>query len=68
MVVITVLPEAAKATRICTTLKAITASKPVVGSSKKSNVGSVKSSIPIHVLFFSPPEIPLIKTPPIFEC
>jgi len=40
-------------------------SKPLVGSSQRSKLGSVISSYPILVLFLSPPEIPLTRTPPI---
>jgi len=45
---------------------AVKESRPVVGSSKKINCGSVISSTPIDVLFLSPPETPLISGPPIF--
>ncbi len=43
---------------------AILASKPVVGSSRKSTGGSIISSMPIFVLFFSPPETPRILCVP----
>ena len=39
---------------------AVVESKPVVGSSRKRTRGAFTSSIPIHVRFRSPPEIPLI--------
>ena len=39
---------------------AVLASRPVVGSSRNSTDGSMISSIPMLVLFLSPPEIPLI--------
>lgn len=37
---------------------AVLASSPVVGSSRKRTEGSMMSSIPMFVLFLSPPEIP----------
>ncbi len=39
---------------------AVLASRPVVGSSRKSTGGSIISSMPIFVLFLSPPETPQI--------
>jgi hypothetical protein len=39
-------------------------SRPEVGSSRSRILGSVISSYPIDVRFLSPPEIPLIETPP----
>ncbi len=39
---------------------AVLASRPVVGSSRKSTGGSIISSMPIFVLFLSPPETPRI--------
>ena len=39
---------------------AVLASRPVVGSSKKRTEGSMMSSMPMLVLFLSPPEIPRI--------
>ena len=45
-------------------LKAVCESKPEVGSSKNNILGLDISSYPIDVLFFSPPDSPLIKTPP----
>jgi hypothetical protein len=44
---------------------AVNESKPVVGSSKNTRLGSVISSTPIEVLFLSPPDTPLTKGPPI---
>ncbi len=43
---------------------AILASRPVVGSSRKSTGGSIISSMPIFVLFLSPPETPRILCVP----
>lgn len=43
---------------------AVLASRPVVGSSKKRTGGSMISSIPILVLFLSPPEIPRMSCVP----
>ena len=40
-------------------------SNPEVGSSNIMALGLVTNSNPIDVLFLSPPEIPLILTPPI---
>lgn len=37
---------------------AVLASSPEVGSSRKSTEGSMTSSMPMLVLFLSPPEIP----------
>lgn len=39
---------------------AVLASSPVVGSSKNRTEGSIISSIPMFVLFLSPPEIPRV--------
>lgn len=39
---------------------AVLASSPEVGSSRKSTEGSIISSMPMLVLFLSPPEIPRI--------
>jgi len=44
---------------------AVKESSPVVGSSKKTKLGSVISSTPIDVLFLSPPDTPLTRGPPI---
>ena len=44
---------------------AVELSRPLVGSSQRRRLGSVISSYPILVLFLSPPEIPLTRTPPI---
>ncbi len=43
---------------------AVLASRPVVGSSRKSTGGSIISSMPIFVLFLSPPETPRILCVP----
>ena len=43
-------------------------SNPEVGSSNKIQQGSDTSSIPIEVLFLSPPDSPLKMKPPIFVC
>jgi len=60
MVEITVLPCLASLLRNLIRLRDVVESKPVVGSSKKIMEGLISSSKPIDVLFFSPPEIPLI--------
>lgn len=39
---------------------AVLASRPVVGSSRNKTAGSIISSIPMFVLFLSPPEIPRV--------
>ena len=44
----------------------ITNKQPVVGSSNKIISGPTNISIPIDVLFFSPPDKPLIKLFPIY--
>ena len=43
---------------------AVLASSPVVGSSRKRTEGSMMSSIPMFVLFLSPPEIPRVSCVP----
>lgn len=43
------------------------ASSPVVGSSRKRTEGSMISSIPMFVLFLSPPEIPRLICVPTWE-
>ena len=43
---------------------AVVESRPEVGSSKKSNLGRVMSSIATHRRFLSPPEIPLLRVSP----
>ena len=50
----------------CTTEMAVLASNPVVGSSRNSTCGSMISSIPILVLFLSPPDTPRINSFPIY--
>jgi len=65
MVEITVLPCLASLLRNLIRLRDVVESKPVVGSSKKIMEGLISSSKPIDVLFFSPPEIPLIRVSPI---
>lgn len=42
----------------------VSESSPEVGSSRKTTVGSEISSTAIDVRFLSPPEIPLMTTPP----
>ena len=44
---------------------AVNESRPVVGSSWKTRLGSVISSTPIDVRLRSPPETPLTRGPPI---
>lgn len=46
------------------TALAVLASRPVVGSSRKRTGGSVMSSIPMLVLFRSPPDTPRINSVP----
>lgn len=46
---------------------AVLASSPVVGSSRKRTEGSMISSIPMFVLFLSPPEIPRVICVPTWE-
>lgn len=55
--------------RFCTiriTFNALVLSNPVVGSSKNKRFGLWINSIPMFTLFFSPPEIPLVNSSPIF--
>jgi len=65
MVDITVLPFYANYFNKLITFRAVSLSSPVVGSSRNIILGLVSSSTPIDVLFLSPPEIPLINSPPI---
>ena len=48
----------------CTVAVAVNASSPVVGSSRNKMLGSRISSIPISVLFLSPPLTPLMNSVP----
>lgn len=66
MVAITVLPFLAYYLSILTILSALKLSKAEVGSSNKSNEGSVIISTPIAVLFLSPPDIDLFIALPIW--
>ena len=59
MVATTVLPNWANLDRDSITVKAVKVSRPVVGSSKKIIPGFTTISIPMAVLFLSPPEMPL---------
>lgn len=43
---------------------AVVESKPDVGSSRKRSEGLRRTSLPIHTLFFSPPDTPLTNFPP----
>ncbi len=61
----TVFPFLACFSKRDTMLKAVKLSRPEVGSSSSSKEGSVISSTPIEVLFFSPPDKDLIYTLPI---
>lgn len=61
----TVLPELAKSDKISTIFVAVNESSPVVGSSKNIRLGSVINSTPIDVRLRSPPETPLMSSPPI---
>lgn len=49
-----------------TTDIAVAASSPVVGSSRNTILGDMINSIPMLVSFFSPPEIPLKSSVPIY--
>ena len=51
----------------CTTETAVLASSPVVGSSRNSTFGSMMSSMPMLVLFLSPPDTPRINSLPIWR-
>mmetsp|Transcript_31977 Transcript_31977/g.55117 ORF Transcript_31977/g.55117 Transcript_31977/m.55117 type:complete len:91 (-) Transcript_31977:716-988(-) len=48
--------------------KAVKLSRPEVGSSKKRTLGLTISSMPMHTLFFSPPDIPLTSADPTKLC
>jgi len=45
-------------------MKAVKLSRPLVGSSRTSKEGSENNSKAMQHLFFSPPEIPLMRVPP----
>ena len=47
-------------------INAVNESKPDVGSSKIKTYGFEINSIPMLVLFLSPPDIPLIKASPTY--
>ena len=47
-------------------LREVVESKPVVGSSRKIIEGFINNYRPIDVLFFSPPDTPLILVSPIY--
>lgn len=66
IVATTVLPVFANLLRVWTTCRAVVESKPVVGSSKKIIEGLISNYTPIDVLFFSPPETPLITLLPTY--
>ena len=66
IVVIRVIPHLAKLLILSMISKAVVESRPVVGSSKNNKEGFDINSIPILVLFFSPPEIPLCKASPTY--
>lgn len=61
----TVMPLRASFLSKAMILKAVELSRPLVGSSRSSNLGSVINSYPILVLFLSPPDMALIVNPPI---
>eukprot|EP00734_Pompholyxophrys_sp_LG126_P000740 Pompholyxophrys_sp_v1_NODE_470_length_535_cov_50.708333.p2 type:complete len:115 gc:universal NODE_470_length_535_cov_50.708333:387-43(-) len=61
MVQITVRPSVAKVLTLSITAKAVKLSKPLVGSSRKSNPGLTTSSTPIEALLRSPPERSLVN-------
>jgi hypothetical protein len=46
------------------TFKAVVESSPVVGSSRKIIDGLIRSSTPMDVRFFSPPDTPRIRALP----
>lgn len=62
----TVRPDFASLLRKRITLRAVVESNPVVGSSRKMIDGLMSNSTPMEVLFFSPPEIPLISALPTY--
>ena len=62
---ITVLPCFANLFKNFMRLREVVESRPVVGSSRKIMEGLISSYNPIDVLFFSPPEMPLILVSPI---
>jgi hypothetical protein len=68
MVAITVIPVEASLLSIDMILRAVVLSSPLVGSSIRIRLGLEISSYPMEVRFLSPPEIPLILTPPILVC
>jgi hypothetical protein len=65
IVEMTVRPYLASLFKNLIKFKEVVESRPVVGSSKKIIEGLIKSYKPIEVLFFSPPETPLILVSPI---
>ena len=62
----TLQPWAARLPRFLITAYAANASSPDVGSSRKTSVGFMTSSIPTEVRFFWPPEIPRIISSPMY--
>ena len=63
-----VTPCSATARRHCMSSSAVEASRPEVGSSRKSSDGSATSSIPMLTRFFCPPEMPRREAPPQMAC
>ena len=61
----TVRPASAMLFSVRMIWTAIALSRPLVGSSKKSTLGEVTSSMPTDVRRFSPPEMPLMLALPI---
>lgn len=51
----------------CTVVIAVNASSPVVGSSRNNMFGSIINSIPMSVLFLSPPLTPLLYSVPTWQ-
>mmetsp|Transcript_45463 Transcript_45463/g.120027 ORF Transcript_45463/g.120027 Transcript_45463/m.120027 type:complete len:119 (+) Transcript_45463:1186-1542(+) len=66
MVHITSLLLSASSRSTWQTLYAAWLSSPLVGSSRKTMLGSVTSSVAMAVRFFSPPEMPLIMAEPTY--
>ena len=65
MVTITERPSSARSRIRCMTSVLIAESRPDVGSSKNMIRGLLRRPMPIETRFFSPPEMPRTKNPPI---
>ena len=65
MVHITVhMPLSHKSFKVLIKDRAVAESRPDVGSSRKSSLGRMSSSIATHKRFLSPPEMPLLRVSP----